>query len=608
MGCSESLIKNTDESLQGREPNPSVVHQFKPSVVNQAESFAVHHRETPPGGQHEPLEERQDTPPPSDNVLPANTRESPIRDPPRTGSPTRREEQEERVPPYVPHRLQTSLSSSSAASSDSSSSSLPKLSGFRPPSPSVDSTVSQKAAGHSKKRKRSFGSSHRHRHDNGEVKSALLQEYLDETVRESLHSSSSSLPQLFHAPEAVGKKPQDRVSGLPYRSAVDIAVAKLAMEYATMKTQSLQKRPDEEEEQQQLGEKHGGDVWWMAGTKPKTEKKKDEEGGALTWTWWEEKVKHQLVTRDSLSRERLLAIQINLQRQYTQDSENVELDLSQCYLERTAPLVLGKFLTSPDIVALRWVTSLRLSGNYFSNEGFWVLLSSLRKGSFPSSSGDRPRTMLHLKELYLHHTTMDYQRVAALLAILFPIHRAATMGTEVEGLRIGNNVATLPAVMQEEGFTHYLDKCSSVQEQQGGSVETLDPAFTKPLFPCLTTLVLSDNEALGVTGLVHILRSLIATHYYSHDLAVLDVSRCGIGTNGARYVEEFFNGVRKAQEQMCYPVVPRRFLLYGNPIAEYLHEYQQQSQGRKKSRSIGGSGEGIPLSLSLSYPDIHMEV
>jgi len=486
------------------------------------------------------------------------------------------EEKIDVVPPYVPHHLH---SFSSSSSSSSSSFSFPKLE--RGVSKSYRPTVassSKRGAALPKKRKRSYQSEDYHQ-KKGNRMSALLLEYLDDSVEQSQLSSSCSYPQLFRIAPEIEKNENGKALHPSHNTNRNPAYSPVLMGTSKIKEQ----------------------------TRPSSQStKEDEETANSSWKWWSEKVAQQYVTKDALSRERLLGIQTHLQSERAHNPNNVELDLSQCYFERSAPIILGRLLTSTAVPELRWITSLRLDGNFFTDEGFWALLSILRLEN-PSRSGHNQRILPQLKELYLNHASVDYERAAALLAILFPIYRDATVGGTTAELRIGNNVATVPSLMQSTEPMDYGRKNTANDKGKGGEYARLDRdaawSSTDPLFPFLTTLSLSDNEVLGLTGFVHILRSLIATHYHSHELTVLNLSRCGIGENGVGYLEEFFQGVRKAHETKRNPVVPHHLLLSGNPIAVYC-----QQTASSLSFQAEAAGERVTPLFSMTSPNIRVEV
>lgn len=584
MGCAESSVKKPEEHILGEEHSPLLSLNVLPT--QEEEKTVVSSPALP-------------SPPP----LSSNSRRM-----------EKKEEEEEPTPPYAPHQLHSPSSSSRAlddTSTSSSSSLSPKLNVCQPLSrfPRAPSPFSKNGAAFPKKRRRSHPHSRHHQPCKKDGMSFLLQEYLDASVKASFGSSSTSFPQLFHMPSTSKHEGERSVRvESSYPSSVGELSATLRVRSPQMGKQMKEEEAERHEEERQKSQ--GRNARMNAG---------EEEEKISLWTWWDDKVNKQFVTKDNLSRERLLGIQNLLQRQHAYDPQNVELDLSRCYLERSALRVISKFFTFPDTLELSWVTSLRLDGNFFTDEGFWILLSSLREGSASSVSGCSTKALPYLKELYLNHTAMDHERAAALMAILFPIHRAATIGNPLDVLRIGNNVATLPSFMHTEGGLEHLERCGKPPSRGLGEWEYAGKAseisFTELLFPHLTTLSLSDNEALGLIGFVHILRSLIATHYYSHELFLLDLCRCGIEADGVRYVDEFFQGMPVAHAQGYHPVIPHRILLSGNPIAEYfLGQEQHHSEDRYCERYTGagaGSGRGgerVLAMLSLPNPPINLEI
>lgn len=483
------------------------------------------------------------------------------------------EEKKDDEPPYAPHHLH-SPSTSSVSSSSSRELELSVSKSYRP----TVASSSKRDAALPKKRKRSYQSEDHHQRKKN-MMSALLLEYLDDSVEQSQLSSSCSAPQLFLIPPESAEDAKGNALHSQFNTNGNAAYTPVQMDISKMRKMRRSSTLDV---------------------------KLDEKIANSSWHWWREKVAQQYVTKDALSRERLLGIQAHLQSERAHNPSNVELDLSQCYFERSAPVILGRLLTSAVVPELRWITSLRLDGNFFSDEGFWSLLSILRVGS-PSYPENNQRILPQLKELYLNHTSIDYERAAALLAVLFPIYRAATAGGTIAELRIGNNVATVPSLMQTIEPTDYWRKNTADDSMKGSEYDRLDRdaagPSTEALFPFLRTLSLSDNEVLGLTGFVHILRSLIATHHHSHELMVLNLCRCGIDESGVGYLEEFFQGVRIAHETKRNPVVPHLLLLSGNPIAMYCLPTSSSLSSQAEA-----AGERITPLFSMQSPDIRVEV
>eukprot|EP00796_Vickermania_ingenoplastis_P012962 gene12962-8818_t len=221
-------------------------------------------------------------------------------------------------------------------------------------------------------------------------------------------------------------------------------------------------------------------------------------------------------------------------------------------MERTAPYIIGSLLSSSHLGELQWVTSLRLDGNYFTDHGFGNLLATL------SAANERHTVLPVLRHLYLNNMNLDRNLVSAIFSVIFPIDVSSSAAEE---LRIGHSVAPRSTFDPE--------------------ILPAEPSKAG-LFPSLTVLSLSDNTGLGVAGLVQVLRSLIAVHYESRSIAVLDLSRCGIGEPGLRFVNEFLDAVPRAVRERCRPVVPHRLLLLGNPL-----EGLGQGRGRGRSSAFG---------------------
>ncbi|CBZ14529.1 conserved hypothetical protein [Leishmania braziliensis MHOM/BR/75/M2904] len=244
-----------------------------------------------------------------------------------------------------------------------------------------------------------------------------------------------------------------------------------------------------------------------------------------------------------------------LTTQHEDNPSTVELDLSSCYMERTAPYVLGRLFASLQLLELRWITSLRLDGNYFTDDGFGTMLSTM------SAANEKQTILPVLRQLYLNNMNLDRRSVAGLFAYLFPVDLKATHRIPPsEALRIAGNRVSRPS------------KAYIAADKRGPTV---------PLFPSLTVLSLSDNPGMGTTGLIQILRSFLAVHYEPHALSVMDLSRCGLDRAASRYLHEYFEQLSRVIDTNCYPVVPRRFVLMGNQhgIAD-LHEiYSPKTTG-----------------------------
>lgn len=299
-------------------------------------------------------------------------------------------------------------------------------------------------------------------------------------------------------------------------------------------------------------------------SKKKNHASKDEAG---TWEWWMEEVRRERITRDGISREHLQDLPNRLQCLHHEDPKNVEIDFSQCYMERSAPYSIGTLLASPHVKELQWVTSLRLDGNYFTDHGFGSLLSTL------STSNERHPVLPNLEQLYLNNMNLDRGLVAAIFSVLFPVDEAKSFGSPAEDNRIGNNVAPRPNL-----HDHLV----------------LSKLSKRALFPSLHILSLSDNYGLGDAGLVQILRSMIAAHYRPHALSVLDLSRCGVDASALRFVHEFLDGLPKALQDGLHPVVPHRLLLLGNEISNDPGE-----------RSHSGGRSAV---IGLRDPDVRVEL
>lgn len=263
-----------------------------------------------------------------------------------------------------------------------------------------------------------------------------------------------------------------------------------------------------------------------------------DEVEAGTWAWWRQELRREHVTKDGYSRAQLQDVANRLTFQHDDNPESVDLDFSNCYMERTAPYVLGRLLASTQLRELRWITSLRLDGNYFTDEGFGTMLAIM-------SAENETKTILPvLRQLYLNNMNLDRSSVTGLLAYLFPVDRKATRSLPADAaLRIAGSRVARPSDVFIAGNKH---------------------GPTVPLFPSLTVLSLSDNPGLGTGGLIQMLRNLLGVHYEPNLLAVVDLSRCGLDKAAARFLQEYFEQLPRAAEAGYYPVIPRRFVLSGN--------------------------------------------
>lgn len=257
-----------------------------------------------------------------------------------------------------------------------------------------------------------------------------------------------------------------------------------------------------------------------------------------TWAWWRQELRREHVTKDGYSRVQLQDVANRLTCQHDDNPESVDLDFGNCFMERTAPYVLGRLLASTQLRELRWITSLRLDGNYFTDDGFGTMLATM------SAENEKQTILPVLRQLYLNNMNLDRSSVTGLLAYLFPVDRKATRGLPSdEAFRIAGSRAARPSEAFIPGNKH------------GPRV---------PLFPSLSVLSLSDNPSLGTGGLIQILRNLLAVHYEPSFISVIDLSRCGFDAAAARFFKEYFDQLPRATETGCYPVVPRRFVLSGN--------------------------------------------
>lgn len=257
-----------------------------------------------------------------------------------------------------------------------------------------------------------------------------------------------------------------------------------------------------------------------------------------TWAWWRQELRRERVTKDGYSRVQLQDVANRLTCQHDDNPESVDLDFSNCYMERTAPYVLGRLFASTQLKELRWITSLRLDGNYFTDDGFGTMLVIM-------SVENETQTILPLlRQLYLNNMNLDRSSVTGLLAYLFPVNRKATRSMPSDtAFRIAGSRVARPS----EAFIP--------ADRHGPKV---------PLFPSLSVLSLSDNPGLGTGGLIQLLRNMLAVHFEPSFLSVVDLSRCGMDKAAARFFQEYFEQLPRATEMGCYPVVPRRFVLSGN--------------------------------------------
>ncbi|KAG5506398.1 hypothetical protein JKF63_05901 [Porcisia hertigi] len=257
-----------------------------------------------------------------------------------------------------------------------------------------------------------------------------------------------------------------------------------------------------------------------------------------TVAWWRQELRRERVTRDSYRRMQLQDIHAQLAAQCEEDPSRVELDLSNSFMERSAPYVLGRLFASREFKELRWITSLRLDGNYFTDDGFGAMLAIM------SAANEEQRIMPSLRQIYFNNMNLDRHSVAGLFAYLFPVDRKATRG-----------------ISPKKAFRIAGSRFSGPPEAYIPSNES-SPMV--PLFPSLTVLSLSDNPGIGTAGLVEILRSFLAFHYEPCTIAVVDLSRCGMDREASQYLRDYFKQLPKAMKGGFHPVVPQRFVLMGN--------------------------------------------
>lgn len=260
-----------------------------------------------------------------------------------------------------------------------------------------------------------------------------------------------------------------------------------------------------------------------------TNRAESDEG---SWRWWMEQVRRDRVTRDRSSRGRLQDVQGHLARAHDEDPTNVELDLGRCYMERTAPYILGALVASPGLRELRWVTSLRLDGNYFTDHGLGNMLATM------SAANERRTIMPLLEQLYLSNMNLDPQSVAGILFFLFPVDFTA-------GKKPGSKLSPVP------------------EPSMDFAPLTLRPPRV-PLFPSLSILSLSDNPGVGAAGLAVLARWLLAAHIEPHVLSALDLSRCGIDHSAVRVLDRYFSLLPGSITDGRNPVMPRSLVLLGN--------------------------------------------
>ncbi|RNF05931.1 uncharacterized protein Tco025E_07684 [Trypanosoma conorhini] len=285
--------------------------------------------------------------------------------------------------------------------------------------------------------------------------------------------------------------------------------------------------------------------------------------GEGTWEWWYEQVEKLRVTKDNSSRARLQDIPNRLTRQYDANKSQVELDLSWCYMERAAPYVLGRLFASPYLGELRWVTALRLDGNYFTDDGFGNMLAVM------GAANESQNVFPLLKNLYLNSMNLDHCSVYGIFFYLFPVD-ATLADRQTPSLCIAGEAAGFPT----EAYMPFRD------------------APHAPLFPSLEVLSLCDNPSIGNRGLAEILRCFIAPHYERRVLPVLDLSRCGINEVGVGYINEYLGQLSVAAARGDCVVVARRVVLFGN----------------RHSSSSSGSGSGSIHAENSADPDVTLVI
>lgn len=256
-----------------------------------------------------------------------------------------------------------------------------------------------------------------------------------------------------------------------------------------------------------------------------------------SWAWWRQEVRRDRVTKDGSRRAQLQDIETRLTCQHDENEADVELDLSNCFMERTAPYVLGRLFASSH-KELKWITSLRLDGNYFTDHGFGTMLGTM------SAANKKGSLLPALSQLYLNNMNLDPDSITGIFAYLFP--------TNMKTVHKSSN----------EADCCIAGSCISPPPLEYISEKLAAPKV--PLFPALTVLSLSDNPGLGAVGLQQVLRSLLSVHYQPHILAVIDLSRCGLDGTAAQDLRDYFTQLPSAIDKHFNPVVPRRFVLIGN--------------------------------------------
>ncbi|KAG8347932.1 leucine rich repeat [Trypanosoma vivax] len=258
-----------------------------------------------------------------------------------------------------------------------------------------------------------------------------------------------------------------------------------------------------------------------------------------TWGWWNEQINELRITKDSSSRSRLQDIHNLLLRQHSSHFDSVELDLSWCFMERSAPYVIGRLLASPYVHELEWVTSLRLDGNYFADGGFGNMLAVM-------SAANESRTILPmLAQLFFNNMNLDPSSVHGILFYLFPVDMA---------------FSEPHVVCQHEWETIAGSKFGLPSD----AFQPFNSLPQRPLFPKLDLLSLCDNPGIGNNGLAELLRCFIAPHHEGRTLSILDISRCGINEVGASYIREYLEKLPVAIQKGMHVVVSQRVVLYGN--------------------------------------------
>ncbi|EPY37003.1 hypothetical protein STCU_00295 [Strigomonas culicis] len=207
------------------------------------------------------------------------------------------------------------------------------------------------------------------------------------------------------------------------------------------------------------------------------------------------------------------------------------MDLSHCYMEQTAPYVLAGLFTSPHLAEIRWVTSLRLDGNYFANAGLSYLLSVM------STANEVKPIFPSLEQLYLNNMNLDATSVSGILFFLFPVDPVASKRFHSHKPPVSNEFVP--------------------QGKEGPQGE---------LFPSLSILSLNDNPGLGQDGFEAVLTHLLSSHYKVHNLGSLDLSRCGIPAHCTKQLKQFLKDLKHTIDAGVYPIVPQRLVLLGNTL------------------------------------------